>query len=494
MKTMKKIHLIYAILLPVLVFSCYEDKGNYDYKELDPVMIEGLDEVYSVYTYQDVLDIRPTVSNDERYDYCWQLYPTTFNVNLRQVPRPDTLALTRELNYEVLLNPGEYILVFNARDKTTGYTEMKTVTLKVSTRNMTGWYLLKDHDGKTDFDFIYPDGRFDNWIARLNQGKQLEGNAVKALFVREFKETITSENLNTFVVLAERDAAIIRIDHGTIVRDYDQMFFAPPADRNLQNAVLDVAENNVYVINDGKVYFMTKAAGLFQDPVDPSTGNYHMAPFGALGMSPLFFYDVNSTTIVTYNGSAYTPSSNDIVRNMNADLLWMEGYNNTKWYTYALFKHRESGEMQFVKFKNNDYYGNISTISSMPVPPASNLIDADKVTGNYDYEILYYAKGNKIYRSNVDVPPMLESDKVITLPEGEVVTCMQHMKKPIPQSSTVISVDKLAVASHANGRYKVWLFDLQSGDIVPLSQPTFEGEGRVTCINYVQPEGGIRIF
>jgi hypothetical protein len=72
---------------------------------------------------------------------------------------------------------------------------------------------------------------------------------------------------------------------------------------------------------------------------------------------------------------------------------------------------------------------------------------------------------------------------------------MQHIKYPAPTSGVIYKVDYLAIATYANGRYKVWLQPISSiGTIQPLGQPNFEGQGRVSCINYLEQGNGSRVF
>jgi hypothetical protein len=494
---MKK-QIIPLILCSLLALACYRDKGNYDYKELVPVVITGLDESYTVYSYQDILTINPAVANEERYDYCWQLYNTAFNVNARLVPRPDTLALTKNLSHPVYENPGAYILVFCVRDKETGYTEMTPIPLTITTVNMTGWYILKDDGSTTDFDFFAPGATTPtvaNWISFYNDGTRLDGKAVKASYIHNFKMDPNGDNLRVFVVASERDASIVRIDNGEIIRDYNTMFFTPPATRRLQNVILEIGELTTFLVNDGLVYTLTHAGGLFYDPSpSPHRFSSHAA---AIYSQPLFF-DEQTKSFIKYNYNVFTPYNDASTElksnNLDADVLWMEGYNYPRWKAYSLFKRLSPPNETFLVKMQSDYNGASSLIgTSHVIPDTHALPHADCWAGNFTYDIIYFARDNKLYRANMDVDPIVESLQ-FTLPAGEVVTCMQHMNKSVPQSPGTVVMDCLAVASHANGRYKVWLFAMDTGNLVSLPGPTFEGEGRVTCINYVQPDGSLRIF
>ena len=71
--------LIYILVL-LLFVSCYDDKGNYDYEDINTVAVE-LDELYSVRLDKDTtLTIVPRLSqllqkDDKNLSYVW-LYST----------------------------------------------------------------------------------------------------------------------------------------------------------------------------------------------------------------------------------------------------------------------------------------------------------------------------------------------------------------------------------------------------------------------------------
>ena len=66
-------HIIYLLLGFGLFVSCFEDKGNYDYTDINEVTISGFaDNVYSVISFIDKLCIEPEVkgtlsSNDKDF-------------------------------------------------------------------------------------------------------------------------------------------------------------------------------------------------------------------------------------------------------------------------------------------------------------------------------------------------------------------------------------------------------------------------------------------
>lgn len=490
---MKKLYILAAGLFSILAFACTKDKSTPGDRPVPAFEVSGLQTSYSALTLKDTLRINPNVQNESRYEFYWTAFSSAFIQGSGNI-KPDTLAKTKDLNYAVKLNPGPYILVFNVKDKETGIIKLFNVNMTIATLNMNGWYLLKDNGGKTDFDFIHNTGRIDNWIAFYNGGKSLEGTAVKAVFTPSFKMTLTSTDLfSAFTVLSDKDAAIYRIDNGKVMRTFDDMFFSKPATRRLQSAFQPMNTNILGLINDGKAYTMSKGT-LFSTLPATSTRLSSLTAVAALCMG---FDDVSKSFVLIDGFSFPTPGANAAdLKNMNADLVWINGYAGGRSGALMLFR-KPDGSGQF--FKLNAAYGFLSgsqspmVLAKPTVPQTHGIMSASAIAGNYDNDFIYYAVGNKIYLS--DVVTTQESLQ-ITLAAGETVTDIQHIKYPQPiQTSTPITLDFLAIATYANGRYKVYLHKISStGTIQPLPQPNFEGEGRVTNITYMEQGNGSRTF
>lgn len=490
---MKKLYFLVAGLFSILAFACTKDKTTSGDKPLPAFAVSGLQTSYSVLTLKDTLRINPAVQDESRYEFYWTAFASAFIQGSGNL-KPDTLAKTKNLNYAVILNPGPYILVFNLKDKETGITKLMNVDMNVATLNMNGWYLLKENGGKTDFDFIYNAGRIDNWIAFNNEGKSLEGKPVTAVFTPSFKMTLTSTDLfSAFTVLSEKDAAIYRIDNGKAMRTFDDMFFTKPPTRKLQSAYQPLTASNLGLINDGKAYTMTKGT-LFSTMPATTARLSPLTAIAALGMG----FDEISKSLVLIDGYSFpTPGTNAAdLKNMNADLIWINGYTGGRSGAVLLFR-KPDGTGQF--FKLNAAYGFLAGFSSPlvlakpTVPQEHGIMGASAIAGNYDNDFIYYAVGNKVYLTDVVT---IQESLQLTLGAGETVTDIQHIKYPQPaQASIPITLDFLAIATYANGRYKVYLHKISStGTIQALAQPNFEGEGRVTNITYMEQGNGSRTF
>ncbi|PUZ20914.1 PKD-like family protein [Chitinophaga costaii] len=489
---MKQLYIM-AGLLSLLAFGCKKDNSTGATHPLPEVVVTGLQDTISTYTHRDTLRINPEVQHADQYDYYWTAYSTNFVQGTGKLPHADTLGTSQYLNYVVTLTPGEYILVFNVKDKKTGVITLINKIMNVATLNMNGWYLLKDDGSKTDFDFIYQGGRIDNWIAFYNNGKSLNGTAVKAVFTPYFKMNLTTTDLfSAFTVLSSKDAGIYRIDNGIEALNFDNMFFSKPSTRNLQNAFQSMNTANLGLINDNKAYSMNKGA-LFTD-MSPAYRVSAVAGVDAMDIG----FNLDAKSVVLYNGSVYAnlASNGNDLKNMNADLVWINGYAGQRSVAMLLFRLPDS---RGVLVKLNAQYGFLAGYTSPMVlakdtlPASHGLMAASVIGGNYDADYIYYALGNQVYLTDINSNGEYLQE---TLPAGETITCIQHIKYPQPTSATIpTTTDFLAIASYANGHYKVWLHPISStGTIQALAKPNFEGDGRVANITYMEQGQGSRTF
>ena len=151
---MKQIIYILAVLL---LTACYDDKGNYDYKQIN-ILDVGLDEMYSVRVAGDtVITIQPRLSqslqeNKDNLEFMW-LHSTT-NSNFYTIKDCDTVCMTEELKFHV--DPEDKALKYehyfrlNVYDKLTGIEYPVNTMMKLVKPFDGAWVLLHSKDGQTE--------------------------------------------------------------------------------------------------------------------------------------------------------------------------------------------------------------------------------------------------------------------------------------------------------------------------------------------------------
>jgi len=146
MKKMR-IHIILMALL-VMAAACSPDLGNYEYSDMDEPQISDIRDT-SVLTF-DRLVLSPSVTGGDAgsYSYEWKA------VDRNGLVEPVVLGSSRELDYEVILQPGSYSVYFTVRDSGTGLFWQKEFLLTVSSSTSEGWMVLCSDGGRARLDVV----------------------------------------------------------------------------------------------------------------------------------------------------------------------------------------------------------------------------------------------------------------------------------------------------------------------------------------------------
>ena len=116
---MKRISILWGVLLLLAAVACTEDKGNYDYVPLNELTLEGMLGEYEV-EQDSTLAITMTITGKEGfsesdYDFVWYAWSETDEDAI-----PDTLSYEKDLNVTISLPIDSYTLRFMATEKETG--------------------------------------------------------------------------------------------------------------------------------------------------------------------------------------------------------------------------------------------------------------------------------------------------------------------------------------------------------------------------------------
>lgn len=148
--------LLILTAIAATVSSCSEDIGNYDYKDIPEIEIEGISSSLTTLSLQQlsvVVELKGLQPDEHRYEYEWlaikQFAPDNANEPLEEV-----IATTKDLNEVITLAPGAYKLIYTVTDKQLEVFYQKQIDLSVITTTSEGWVVLSSENGNVRLDMV----------------------------------------------------------------------------------------------------------------------------------------------------------------------------------------------------------------------------------------------------------------------------------------------------------------------------------------------------
>ena len=493
---MKAKNIIYYLFF-LGICSCYKDKGNYDYSPVFEITIDSISESYTSYALVDTLRIKPEITpQNAEYDYWWAVHQVAVQ---GIAPTLDTLYYTRDLEMPVTLKPGSYYLIFCAKEKNTGIAKIAEARLTIVTSLSKGWYILRTQNGYSDFDVFTETDKIENVIAANNDGKNLKGEAraVARMTTYQAWDETTSRytSTNTIFALSSEDMAAIRTNEGTLIRTSNDIFYELPSDLSPQD--IYVTNSDIYMVNAGKLYTingMSPNSGRFGMP---KHGDYRLAPYHVYNYPryPLL-YDEETASFCTCNTTAdQLISFSDKgpvdsiplppINNLDADLLFMGPTSGRA--AYALIKKRQQDMycMLHINAQCASPYRN-PILNCDTLDNSLGILKADKWATNTVNHLIYFVRGNAIYSCNID--NHYQEALQFTLSANESITYMKHLTYTDYYDSSA-NFNYLVAASYDGENYKVYLFNLQAGNLQPEPK-ILEGQGKVGALLYINESNG----
>lgn len=490
---MRKIVILFAVFVPWILASCYQDKGNYDYGFRTDITVD-LDSSYTKVSLQDTLDIIVHPMPEDDYEYLWLLSGTSLDL--------DTLGTEPHLQWKVNMPQGQYDLYLQLTSKSDGYVRLFSSKLWVTSDYSDGWFVLKEQEGATELDFysLKTDGGVVRNILVNAVGRKMSGQAgdmalVLGVYLPNPDNAFIQENL--LWMNSTEDAWLLRVSDMSVYRDYSEMFYGDaPAERPIwcmaygyRGNLICSGKDVFYANNQG---FTTLQAGMpLEYKKEKEIGGYGFwDSYGGY-----YFYDEANQRFLaaSSNGSAITFETKQDetgtylvdVNNTGCSMLYM-GINDPKnsKQAYALMKN-ETGE-------NYVYILNVNQSLGWGVPynPITEVWEMNSQYVNEATHFAIHASLPYIYYTDAtgerihyyDIIGNSEVTDAISFPSGEKVTFMKALFfKPTNGEG---GFEQFVVATEKDGHYKIYLYDLPAGK--PTTEPQIlEGEGKVSSVQRI---------
>lgn len=514
---MKKLYMIwFTCLIGLLITACYDDNGNYDYRKIGEVQIDGLEETYECVAYQDVLHVEPKVtitdgSSDLEYFWTLNLTPGSSTMSEKIKIELDTIGRERVLDYPITEKAGAYDLTLWAKNKANGATSIETVSLSVVTPFSEGFYLLKEINGGTDLDLHLKDGSYVMDILEAKDGQPMPGAPVSIGLdpTYSFINAQTEYEITKAVTICtENDVRISNIEDMSVIYTYNTMFLGE----------IPTGEKPYYIWRnyfgvgytcDKGIYFSYQApsyqllgTGKFGLPVlvNDSEGT-KPSFYGVISSGCWFFFDELKGRLLylDFNGSLHTFKDEDEegkkqpypINGIPHKLKYF-GINyiaaDKETNGYILFEDENNVDKLYIYhmvLSTTNIYNPIKKV--IEVGASSKLHEADLfATYESTAKVMYFVANNQIYL--YDLEQQVEEPLNPTgMAAGEEITYIKNYYWK-EDAVTGDNFDYLVFATHQNGKYKVYMYNILGGK--PNGGPVriLEGDGKVVSMRFVDKD------
>ena len=486
------------IFLSSILFltACYEDKGDYDYHELDQVTIDttatGMQSEYALMRY-DTLHLEPNVyfngqlvddSGNYPLDYEWTIFSATTGAGANTVS--DVIGTERILDTPITRTGGNYLVQLVVTNRNDGIKQFFRIPVAVSEVFDGGWmvfYERADRPGYSDLALIYNPwtklnvnyNRLFTNLYEVTNGEPLQGHPIRC-----FDIAVSLASGNNYVGLCT-DYTLVGVSENGIEKalEFNDFFHEPPATMaptwyGEHGSGVMSGQSSEVLINDNHIYTNTYSFSAtegrntkFSIPkFDDGIGE--LAPWNAEVPQTLNYgivvYD-NTYHKFRYAGynqaqlEEFGPQDLNIaafdVNNTGMDFVMADwGRGTSQAVALRPYDHiiMERGNERFLALTNfSSSYPTDPNIGVGLFPMNELCPDIDKLTtmaSSHVGSFIYYGAGNKVYNFAYD--SRQPATEAWTAPSAdEEVTCVRIMKyyhgtiygyRMVPQADNLVHI------------------------------------------------------
>lgn len=452
--------LISLAVLPLLITSCYEDKGNYTYTVPDEVTIT-LPERIAALTNAGYIEFTPTVVSklDGEIKADNPDYEFGAKINYSHKNDEDQTELwldideekTMSVKYFAAVPANDYKLWYTVTNKKTGVTYSAMGTVSIGSTTYNGWMVLSNNgpQNKARLDNIFTNAEGNPQCAYDLLGP--DAPEITDAVGLHFYPSIYSTN----DVFGKQESVYL-LSHSGSYRLLNSTLVTRPeySIKNLEYILNPeempgepIAMANVYVYSNsasgkllltdaGNLYKISSntAGTCFEDPINTENGSitpaYKLAPFIGVGMNrpgnsatALLYDETNKRFLYWYVYDAATlkpckePDSDaKFSYSPGMDLIYMESTRFASNVVYNIM--RDNAGERHIYAINMSGFGNPTQEAVYDNITAPHFNDADKFAFHSQYPFMFYAYGDRIYCYNLTTGQVLDE---ISLP-GEEIT------------------------------------------------------------------------
>ena len=413
---MKKL-LVYSLLLlqACLWISCYKDKGNYTYHDLNEITFQNIDTTNG-YTavFGNTLSITPKIIGTLDPDGTSRVYKYEWTYD--KGADPDTvISVSRDLNVKINVPPGTYVLQYKVTDSLTNVSYHIRTRVNVTTDVFEGYFVLNDVNGVSRLDMLSYQAtpktftQYTDVLKKMGSSLPPQGKPYQVFCVETaYPGYGTPDSYYIYLLTA---SGTNRIQSETFAWDAQktllyEMFGNVPNDFKAERFTCEMVNgtsptNLMYAANNA--YMRTSNSGfVFQYlPVNAyqgGIGTFKVSPYMVTDGYESILFNMDKRTFVDLYGNTAT-SVNDVAPALNyptgKDLVFM-----TRNYTencHAILKDPAGSNYYIARFiigAATTYYDQIM---------GTDIALATNFAVSPDLGYLFYSVGGKVYEYDLSL-------------------------------------------------------------------------------------------
>lgn len=495
---MKKMCGAWTLIFTLMLVSCFKDEGNYSYRPVDEITIEGLGEIHRHYSYvMDTLEIIPMVSEHyKEMEYKWLLWSD-------KGKKIDTIGESKNLAYEVNLKPGRYTVMLKATAADNGYSAIATTELEVTTEFGRGFYILKENtEGNSDLDFS-PDGKevtAENLLQASGLGA-LPGQplCIGPVYAHGYIDPVSHKTAAcnaVFVTTDQRRVAFYNTEDLSLIQDNENVVYGGLKSEEVPYLAYTVSMMNYFLTDNGfykeqhEMLPYAPASSAFAKE-EKEGGSRFVAPitvvlWGVYPVEAYLYWDARNQSIDLFGagyGDMMAPYDEGSFSTAGMECL-MCGAVASSGKCYFLLQNALGG-----KYLYECDAATCSTVDRIEIPAGSSLDRAVcYATNAKSADYLYYVTDNRLYAYHL--PERREGATPLTL-EGmganEEIVHLSYQWINVPSDETLgTNFTCLVVGTQEGNIYRVHMYDIAGGEPDKLRY-SIQGNGRFKSVAYVSP-------
>ncbi|WP_316792191.1 PKD-like family lipoprotein [Pedobacter frigoris] len=499
MKTYIKV-ISYIFVICLTLSSCTKDKGNYDLKPINEIIVDPLNDGKEIEILSgDVLKLTPAVKQENvtngTFKYRWYMYGDNYTPAIE-------LSDKKDLDIKITAPIGGYTLMYVVTDAATGITSTQQRHMTITSKYSSGLLVLDEKAAGGDISHISLNGEiFKNLYSEANGGSHITTPASK--LVGFFYKRGLDIQKPVSIFISSPGKSTVELDPETYkeIGPFSNLLATPPQGAVQLSDITGMSSGDpVYAIVNGKLQFSTGGTStpLFQGAL---LGDYELAPY----------------IITTTNGGRQNiPSQTYLITydQKNGRFLWFAGFNVGSFNTYSTDMTNQgafdpnnikkqcvygyySNQYAYYNWMMKDAAGKMYFYQMFPISTqkaatlyqeiksAPEMNQATIFAGSTKLPQIYYVADNRVYLYDYTADV---SRLVYTFAAGEQITDVKFAVGRVPAYETEYRVqrtlDKIYIATYNGTEGKIKEFDVAPTGDLGSPVKTYGGFGKITSMFY----------